>query len=148
MLVAALERGVRVEIISARMRDQVAYKPLLNSDLFAKLRNKGAVIYEEPFKFLHMKAVEVDDGEIMTIGSFNQDHWSFYCNNEANLYLRLQDPSSRFDLHRQFIRVFNNLRRESRPVDFDETYSCGGYIEVTFWKICLGFSHWIANNRR
>ena len=47
-----------------------------------------------------MKAVEVDDGEIMTIGSFNQDHYSFYVNNEANLYLRLQDETSRFDLQK------------------------------------------------
>ena len=90
VLIDALERrGVKVEIITARMRDQPAYKILLNSDLFAKLRSKGAIIYEEPFKFLHMKAVEVDDGEIMTIGSFNQDHFSFYVNNEANLYLKL-----------------------------------------------------------
>jgi phosphatidylserine/phosphatidylglycerophosphate/cardiolipin synthase-like enzyme len=72
VLVDALERrGVRVEVISARMRDQVAYKNLLNSDLFANLRSKGAIIYEEPFKYLHMKAIEIDDGEIMTIGSFN-----------------------------------------------------------------------------
>jgi phosphatidylserine/phosphatidylglycerophosphate/cardiolipin synthase-like enzyme len=83
-----LDRGVQVEIVSARLRDQPAYKCLLNSDLFAKLRAKGAVIYEEPFKYLHMKAIEVDDGKIMTMGSFNQDHWSFYCNNEANLYYR------------------------------------------------------------
>jgi phosphatidylserine/phosphatidylglycerophosphate/cardiolipin synthase-like enzyme len=46
-----------------------------------------------------MKAIEIDDGEILTIGSFNQDHWSFYCNNEANLYLKIQNQQSRFELH-------------------------------------------------
>jgi len=45
------------------------------------------MVKEEPFKYLHMKAIEVDDGKIMTLGSFNQDHWSFYCNNEANILL-------------------------------------------------------------
>ena len=60
-----------MEIVSARLRDQAAYKCLLNSDLFYKLKQKGAVIYEEPFKYLHMKAIEVDDGEVMTLGSFN-----------------------------------------------------------------------------
>jgi phosphatidylserine/phosphatidylglycerophosphate/cardiolipin synthase-like enzyme len=71
VLVKALERGVTVEIVSARLRDQPAYKCLLNSDLFAKLKHKGAVIYEEPFKYLHMKAIEVDEGRILTMGSFN-----------------------------------------------------------------------------
>jgi phosphatidylserine/phosphatidylglycerophosphate/cardiolipin synthase-like enzyme len=89
-LVDALDRGVKVEIVSARNRDQPAYKSLLNSDLFNKLSKRGAVIYEEPFKFLHMKAISVDDGEQMTLGSFNQDAWSFYCNNEANLFLKRQ----------------------------------------------------------
>ena len=34
-----------------------------------------------------MKAIEIDDGKMMTLGSFNQDHWSFYCNNEANMFV-------------------------------------------------------------
>ncbi len=93
MLANALDRGVTVEIVSARLRDQPAYKCLLNSDLFAKLKLKGAVIHEEPFKYLHMKAIEVDDGRILTMGSFNQDHWSFYCNNEANLYFKRERDS-------------------------------------------------------
>jgi phosphatidylserine/phosphatidylglycerophosphate/cardiolipin synthase-like enzyme len=59
----ALDRGVKVEIISARNRDQPVYKSLLNSDLFAKLHSKGAIVHEEPFKFLHMKMIEVDDGK-------------------------------------------------------------------------------------
>jgi len=46
----------------------------------------GVKVYEEPYKFLHMKAYQVDD-EKLNIGSFNQDITSFYCNNEANLYI-------------------------------------------------------------
>lgn len=149
VLVKALERGVTVEIVSARLRDQPAYKCLLNSDLFAKLKLKGAVIYEEPFKYLHMKAIEVDEGRILTMGSFNQDHWSFYCNNEANLYYRRERPSPNAQqMHEQFLRTFSQLKRESRLVNFEEGYSLGGYFEVTFWKLVLGVSHFIANNRR
>jgi phosphatidylserine/phosphatidylglycerophosphate/cardiolipin synthase-like enzyme len=144
---AMVSRGVKVEIVSARHRDQPVYKNFLNSELFQRLKSKGAVIYEEPFKYLHMKVIEVDDGAVMTLGSFNQDHWSFYCNNEANLYLRNANGNA-FKAHREFMRVFNSLKRESRLVDFDETYTASGYIEITFWKLVLGFSHWIANNRK
>ena len=88
-LIEAMEkRGVKVEIISARNRDQPCYKGFLNSSLFANLQAKGAKVYEEPFKYLHMKAISIDNGKVMTIGSFNQDHWSFYCNNEANMLIK------------------------------------------------------------
>ena len=85
-LIEAMEnRGVKVDIVTARNRDQPCYKGFLNSYLFNNLKLRGASVREEPFKFLHMKAIEVDDGRILTLGSFNQDHWSFYCNNEANI---------------------------------------------------------------
>lgn len=104
LLIEAMEkRGVKVEIITARNRDQPCYKTFLNSYLFARLHEKGAVVHEEPFKFLHMKAIEVDDGKMMTLGSFNQDHWSFYCNNEANILLQknksLAHEAARFKAH-------------------------------------------------
>jgi len=54
-----------------------------------------------------MKAIEIDDGKKMTLGSFNQDHWSFYCNNEANILLQkntaLINETERFKAHKQFI---------------------------------------------
>ena len=89
------KRGVEVDIVTARNRDQPCYKGFLNSYLFSNLKLKGAHVREEPFKYLHMKAISVDDGKIMTLGSFNQDHWSFYCNNEANLVItdRTRQPS-------------------------------------------------------
>lgn len=75
---AIKERDVKVEIITARNRDQPIYKSFLNSDLFSELLSHGCKVYEEPYKFLHMKAVSVDDGKYLTIGSLNQDHCSFY----------------------------------------------------------------------
>ena len=32
---------------------------------------KGVKVYEEPYKYLHMKAVDVDNGKFLTIGSLN-----------------------------------------------------------------------------
>lgn len=88
LLVEAMEkRGVEVEIVTARIRDQPVYRTFLNADLFKYLKSHGAIVYEEPYKFLHMKAVVVDDGKFITLGSLNQDIWSFYCNNEANILL-------------------------------------------------------------
>lgn len=86
VLEEAINRNVEVEIITARKRDQPIYSALLNADLFQRLLKAGAKVYEEPYKFLHMKALSVD-GEYLSIGSFNQDNTSFYCNNEANLLI-------------------------------------------------------------
>ena len=81
-------RNVKVEIITARNRDQPIYSSFLNSDLFYELISWGAMVYEEPYKFLHMKAVDIDNGKFVTIGSLNQDHCSFYQNNEANILIK------------------------------------------------------------
>lgn len=72
LLVEAMEkRGVSVEIVTARIRDQPVYRSFLNSALFRYLQAHGAKVYEEPYKYLHMKAIEVDNGKYITIGSLN-----------------------------------------------------------------------------
>ena len=73
--------------------------------LFDKLQWNGAKVTEEPFKYLHMKAIEVDYGRRMTLGSFNQDHWSFYCNNEANMFINgpKYQKDGMYKAHRQFV---------------------------------------------
>ena len=73
LLTEAIEqRGVQVEIVTARIRDQPVYRTYLNSTLFSFLRDKKeATVYEEPYKFLHMKAYVVDEGKYMSLGSFN-----------------------------------------------------------------------------
>ena len=151
LLVEAIEkRGVEVEIVTARIRDQPVYRTFLNSDIFRFLKDKeNTRVYEEPYKFLHMKAVVVDDGKYITLGSFNQDIWSWYCNNEANILLvnEKADPNNPTLAHRTFLQVFNNLKRECRPVDMNEQYSPMGYIENMMWKVCLGCSYFVGRNR-
>ena len=143
-LVDAMEnRGVKVEIVTARIRDQPVYRTFLNADLFKNLKSHGAVVYEEPYKFLHMKAVVVDDGKFMTLGSMNQDVWSFYCNNEANILL-VNDKvnQNRPTLaYTTFMQVFNNLKRECRLVDDTYKYEPMGYIENMWWRLFLNCSY-------
>jgi phosphatidylserine/phosphatidylglycerophosphate/cardiolipin synthase-like enzyme len=45
----------------------------LNGDLFGRIKNDAPNIkvYEEPYKYLHMKAVVIDDGRYITLGSLN-----------------------------------------------------------------------------
>ena len=108
----ALKRNVDVEIISARKRDQPIYSSQLNADLFHRLLVAGAKVYEEPYKYLHMKAICVDD-KYLSMGSFNQDNTSFYCNNEANLLItRHISDENKIGSIPTFDKVFNNLKSE------------------------------------
>jgi phosphatidylserine/phosphatidylglycerophosphate/cardiolipin synthase-like enzyme len=91
-----------VEIITARKRDQPIYKSFLNSDLFSELINHGVKVYEEPYKYLHMKAVDIDSGKYITIGSLNQDHCSFYMNNEANVVVESNQQVNNQKYYKQF----------------------------------------------
>jgi phosphatidylserine/phosphatidylglycerophosphate/cardiolipin synthase-like enzyme len=106
-------------------------------------------VYEEPYKFLHMKAVVVDDGRYITLGSLNQDTWSFYCNNEANVLLVNEGANTRPPTlaYTTFLRVFMNLQRECRPVDRDEWYTPMGKIENLWWRFFLACSYFAGKNR-
>ena len=135
---------MEVEIITARKRDQPIYKTFLNSDLFSDLISKGCKVYEEPYKYLHMKAVSVDDGKYFTVGSLNQDHCSFYQNNEANVLLKNAQGKREYN---QFKDIYSGLVRECRLVDPNESYSYASYVENKFWKFSLFCIRWFCLNR-
>ena len=148
---AARDRKVDVEIITARVRDIPCYQTFLNSDLFRRMMKEcpEIKIYEEPYKFLHMKAVVIDDGRYITLGSLNQDTWSFYCNNEANILLVNEGANTRPPTlaYTTFLRVFMNLQRECRPVDPDEWYTPMGKLENLWWRLFLSVSYFSGKNR-
>lgn len=48
------------------------------------LVKKGCKVYEINEKLLHMKLYQID-GKHYSIGSFNNDPWSWNVNNEANI---------------------------------------------------------------
>lgn len=144
------KRGVAVEIITARKRDQPIYKTFLNSDLFSELLKRGAKVYEEPYKYLHMKAVDVDDGRFLTIGSLNQDHCSFYQNNEANIMLSKHQPNfnaNTLPYYQQFTKIYQSLKGECQVVDPKETYTYLSYLENRFWRFSLFVIRWVCLNR-
>lgn len=49
----ALERGVKIELITSAKRDQPCYKYLSNVLMTQKLRRKGMIVYELHSKLLH-----------------------------------------------------------------------------------------------
>lgn len=151
LIEASRDRGIEVEIVTARIRDQPVYRTFLNSDLFSRLfkESPNIKIYEEPYKYLHMKAVVIDDGRYMTLGSLNQDTWSFYCNNEANVLLVNEQAKDKPDTlaYLTFMKVFNNLKRECRLVDQEERYTPMGKLENMWWRLFLACSYLVARNR-
>jgi len=49
--------------------------------------------------------------------------------------------------YRSFMKVFNNLLRECRPIDRDEWYSPMGKLENMWWRFFLDCSYLVAKNR-
>ena len=103
ILIKALKRGVKVEIITAKKRSQISYRYFLNEILFEELLKNGATIYEFLDKNFHMKSYCIDN-KYLTLGSFNNDITSFKCNNEANYLIKRNNLNSRvFKKHDKLI---------------------------------------------
>ena len=118
ILLRALKRGVKLEIITAAKRDQLCYRFLYNDILFEKLLENGANIYEFLDKSFHMKCYYIDK-KIINIGSFNHDIVSFYCNNEAN-YLIYKTPSNEYFFN-DFDNVVNKIKDNCHIVKYRQT---------------------------
>lgn len=69
-----------MELITSAKRDQPVYKYIKNGLLMRRLIRKGVTVYESHEKVLHAKAYVFDD-RILTIGSFNNDRWSWRISN-------------------------------------------------------------------
>lgn len=112
-LVAALRRGVRVQVIlpghhldrpSVRRASRAEWGPLLRA---------GAEIYEYQPTMYHVKVMIVDERWV-SVGSTNFDARSFAINDEANLNVYDKDFA-----HRQ-IEIFEDDRKKSRRVTLAE----------------------------
>ncbi|RZK13909.1 MAG: phosphatidylserine/phosphatidylglycerophosphate/cardiolipin synthase family protein [Flavobacterium sp.] len=69
VLLKALQRGVKVELVTAGKRHTSVYAPLKNSILLNEMLKNGLDVYEIHDKLLHMKMYQFDD-KIYTAGSF------------------------------------------------------------------------------
>lgn len=128
VLIQALKRGVKVELITSQNRDQPAYSKLNNKTLMKNLVDNGCKVYEITDRLLHMKTYMVDDKHFTVgkyilhlllesflydyLGSFNNDRWSWRLNNEMNLFF--------FDNSREterMNRIIEHVKSESEVLE-------------------------------
>ena len=93
-----------------------------------------------------MKTYEVD-GEVITMGSMNQDITSFFCNNEANMLVKsTQDTQPLFG---HYNKVFSSIKSECNRVDPNEEYSKVGWLKQKYWWFFLdGVYHAMRNTKK
>lgn len=134
----AVQRGVEVEMITSKDRDQPAYKHLSNPRLTASMRDLGVKVYEYPRSLLHMKAYVADDS--FTLGSFNHDKWSWCLNNELNLLVNDPYQTSRF------LARLEGVKRQSVLVKA-EPLSWKRWTLYEFWSWFLVNGEHLMNRR-
>ena len=83
-MIKATQRGIQADIITAGKKDQPVFKSFFNYMLFQKLIREGVNVFETTERMLHSK-VYLYDGKYMTLGSMNNDRWSWKINNEVNI---------------------------------------------------------------
>jgi cardiolipin synthase len=111
-LVAAVKRGVKVEIVvPGKYIDEQEVRHASRAR-WGKLLRAGVKIYEYGPTMLHSKVLVVDDLWV-TIGSANVDNRSFRLNDEANL--NVLDG----DFAREQSRIFEEDKAKSREVTYE-----------------------------
>lgn len=135
----ALERGLKVTIITSKLRDQVCYRPLQNNDPFVIGRfiyhPNVTVLETNADRFLHTK-VFISKNHGILIGSCNFDVWSMYVNDEANLYIGDRNVANKimYELNGQIknLKIVNKSRSGLNILK---------ELRVGFWKIFLNVSY-------
>ncbi len=122
-LVAALERGVRVQIILPGPYMDVELVRRASRATWGRLLVAGAEIHEYQPTMFHCKVMVVD-GLWVSVGSTNFDTRSFSINDEANL--NIYDAT----FARRQIEVFENDLARSRRITLDEWQSRSWWDKV------------------
>jgi len=112
-LVAALERGVKVQIIVPGPHMDRAIVRRASRAEWGKLLVAGAEIYEYRPTMYHVKVMTVDSRWV-SVGSTNFDNRSFSINDEANL--NVYDAA----FARRQIEVFEDDLKQSRRITLEE----------------------------
>lgn len=140
----AVKRGVKVTIITAEKRDQIAYKFQYNSDLFNELIVNGVEAYEYLDKYLHMKAYYIDRKYLNT-GSLNNDLTSFSLNNEAN-YLLTKTPSNE-KIFEEFEENVELLKENCRIIPPYKPRILSRFFKSMFWNCFIFLMEFSVSNR-
>lgn len=141
--ILAKKRGVEVEIITARKRDQPAYAKLKNAVLAQRLQMEGIKVYEANDKLIHIKGYLFDD-RLLTTGSFNNDLWSWTINNELNVVLESEEVAEMYK------GVWNKIKSQSSEVNRFDTYtrlSLPSWILVKWWEFFVDFSTYFSTKK-
>jgi cardiolipin synthase len=118
-LIDALERGVRVRIMTPGKHIDDAMVRQASQGGWGALLQAGAEIYEYQRTMFHCKTMVVDDC-MVSVGSTNFDPRSFHLNDEANLNLYDRDAAAALttvfedDLLRSLLVTYESWRR--RPL--------------------------------
>ena len=112
-LVAALERGVKVQIIVPGEHSDAAVVQSASRARWGKLLVAGAEIYEYQPTMYHCKVLIIDS-LMVSVGSTNFDTRSFRLNDEANLNIYA------VDFARRQVAVFNADLSRSRRISLNE----------------------------
>ncbi len=112
-LVAAVQRGVRVQIIvPGRETDSPAVRRASRST-WGELLRAGVEIYEYQPTFFHCKVMVVDDLWV-SVGSTNFDSRSFSVNDEANLNVYDREFAA------AQVRIFEDDLKRSKRISYED----------------------------
>ena len=112
-LLAAIERGVRVEIIVPSEKTDTQLVRNAGRSLLQPLLDAGVEFYEFQPAMFHCKLFIVDDVWV-SVGSTNFDNRSFQLNDEANLNVYDREFAA------EQVRVFERDKQNSRRIDPSE----------------------------
>lgn len=113
LLVAAMKRGVEVQIITPGPRTDQSTVRRASRSRWGPLLEAGARIFEFQPTNLHYKVMIVD-GLWSSVGSTNFDNRSFRLNDEANLNIHDADFAARLE------KIFEEDKRRSKEVTYEQ----------------------------
>ncbi|CAD8186135.1 unnamed protein product [Paramecium pentaurelia] len=123
----AMDRGVKVEIITADKRDQPVYRYAFNRILFQGVIHRNLKVYEFPEQLLHMKGYVFDNNQLF-YGSFNNDRWSWKLNHEFNILTEDENEI------KMFMDIYNETKLRTRQIDYKKTGTPLRWIKMKFWE--------------
>jgi len=144
LLVRAAMRGVKVTIITAEKRDQVAYKYQYNSDIFRYLIQNGVEVHEYLDKYLHMKAYYIDK-KYLTVGSLNNDKTSFILNGEANYLIKRNYHN--YKVFEDFENVVVDVKKNCRIVPLFQKRDFFRVLISNWWNFFIWCMEKTVSNR-
>lgn len=135
----AAERGVQIELLTTKYRDQMAYKDLSNAKITKKLMNIGASINEMSSRVLHSKAYIIDNDII--VGSFNNDKWSWSMNSELSLFCTNKEVTE------MAMNTIYDIKKNSSDLKLNLTkFAVGAF--AWFWRWFLRTSEFMMNTKK